>query len=122
MLVRSATPETRVPTGWEHVLASVNLGGDPRIHIAGVNESPTPDWAAKIEKGTVLILEGEVHVTDALGKTTVMVPGMLGYFPSGSRWVWHVPAYVRKLSFNRRRVPWLARALAKVLRMVGVVR
>jgi uncharacterized protein len=79
------------------------------------------NWHFALEE-TVLILEGEVHVTDALGHTTVMRPGMLGYFPAGSHWVWHVPAYVRKLSFNRRRVPWLSKAVARVLRAVGVVR
>ncbi|HET7792325.1 MAG TPA: cupin domain-containing protein [Rhizobacter sp.] len=68
---------------------------------------------------TVLILDGEVHVTDAAGQTTVMRPGTIGYFPSGSHWVWHVPAYVRKLSFNRREVPKLARAVSRLLRLFG---
>lgn len=50
----------------------------------------------------MLILEGEVRVTNSAGHTTVMSPGSLGYFPSRSDWVWGVPAYVCKLSFNRR--------------------
>ncbi len=67
------------------------------------------DW-----EETVLILEGEVRVTDAAGVTRVLGEGTLGYFPAGSQWVWDVPVYVRKLSFNRRSVPRWLRAVARL--------
>ena len=69
---------------------------------------------------TVLILAGEVHVTSPAGDTHVLGPGSVGYFPSGTWWVWQVPTHVRKLSFNRRSVPWPARVLGRV--WTGVMR
>lgn len=104
------------------------LAGTPRAR-SGCHSTNTDGWAAThvwecsagrfrwhfgLEE-TVLVLEGEVHVTDAAGRTQRLVPGTLGYFPSGSWWVWDVPVHVRKLSFNRRSVVWPARVLGRVL-------
>jgi hypothetical protein len=57
----------KAQTGWEQVLSSVNLAGDPRIHIAGPNEAPAADWPARMERGTVLILDGESRLAYSLG-------------------------------------------------------
>ena len=59
--------QTGALTGWEQVLSSVNLESDPRIHVAGPNEAATSDWAAKIERGAVVILEGESRLGISLG-------------------------------------------------------
>jgi len=68
---------------------------------------------------TVLILEGEVKVTDARGRSQVLRTGDVGYFPAGSWWVWEVPRHVRKLAFCRRTVPKPARLLAGLLRRLA---
>lgn len=80
LLAKCAASQTGAVTGWGQVLASVNLAGDSRIHIAGANEAVTPDWGQKIERGSVLILEGESRLGISLGfrpsKQTVVVSSM----------------------------------------------
>lgn len=106
------------------------LSGTPQAR-SGCHSTNTDHWAAThvwdcsagrfrwhyAWEETVLILEGEVHVTaDAGGGTQVLVAGSLGYFPAGTWWVWEVPQYVRKLAFNRRHVPKPLRALGRLLK------
>src|SRR6476660_7211883 len=80
VLAGLASADNGGPTGWQQVLSSVNLTGDSRIHIAGANDAATPDWPARIEKGAVLILEGESRLASSLGfrptKRMVTVTGM----------------------------------------------
>ena len=109
------------------------LEGTPRAR-SGCHSTNTDGWAAThvwacsagrfrwhfaVEE-TVLILEGEVQVTDAHGRTQRLVPGTVAYFPTDTWWEWHIPQHVRKLSFNRRSVHsparWLSRALGFVQR------
>lgn len=71
-------------------------------------------WHFGVEE-TVLILDGEVRVTDARGRTQRLLPGTVAYFPTGTWWEWHVPRHVRKLSFNRRTVLRPARFLSRAL-------
>jgi uncharacterized protein len=104
------------------------LEGAPRAR-SGCHSTNTDGWAAThvwecnagrfrwhfgVEE-TVLILEGEVRVTDAQGRTQWLVPGMVAYFPVDTWWEWHIPQYVRKLSFNRRSVLPPARLLSRAL-------
>jgi uncharacterized cupin superfamily protein len=104
------------------------LEGQPRAR-SGCHSTNTDGWAAThvwacsagrfrwhfgVEE-TVLILDGEVQVTDAQGRTQRLVPGTLAYFPSGTWWEWHIPQHVRKLSFNRRSVLAPARLLSRAL-------
>lgn len=104
------------------------LEGQPHAR-SGCHSTNTDGWAAThvwecsggrfrwffgVEE-TVLILEGEVQVTDAQGRVQWLVPGVVAYFPSGTWWEWHVPQHVRKLSFNRRSVLLPARLLSRVL-------
>ena len=67
-------------TGWQQLLASVNLSADPRIHLTGAGEAAIGDWPARIEKGAVLILEGESPLALSLGfkpsKQNVMVTSL----------------------------------------------
>src|SRR5579863_9059212 len=54
-------------TGWDTVLSSMNLGGGPRIQEAAGNEPAASDWPARIERGAVLILDGESRLATSLG-------------------------------------------------------
>jgi hypothetical protein len=84
----------------------------------------------------VLIVEGEVRVTDALGTTTTLRAGDVSYFPADSWFVWEIDEYVRKLAFCRLAVPRRVRrtlsavafvralprrVVGKVLRMTGLM-
>ena len=68
---------------------------------------------------TLMILEGEVHVTDDHGVTSILREGDIGYFPAGSHFVWFVPQYVKKLVFFRREVPPVVQGVYKVRSIVG---
>jgi uncharacterized cupin superfamily protein len=104
------------------------LAGTPRAR-SGCHSTNTDGWAAThvwecsagrfrwyfgVEE-TVLILDGEVRVTDERGRSQRLTPGTVAYFPCGSWWVWDVPVSVRKLSFNRRSVGLPARALGRLV-------
>lgn len=110
------------------------LEGQPHAR-SGCHSTNTDGWAAthvwECSSGrfrwhfgmeeTVLILEGEVRVTDAQGRVQWLTPGTVAYFPSGTWWEWHIPQHVRKLSFNRRSVlapgRWLSRGLGVLKRL-----
>lgn len=54
---------------------------------------------------TVMILEGEVGVTDANGVIRVLKAGDIAYF-AGNTWAtWQIDTYVRKIAFLRRPFP-----------------
>ncbi|MCD2175337.1 cupin domain-containing protein [Rhizobium sp. C4] len=54
---------------------------------------------------TVMILEGEVRVTDANGAVRVLKAGDIAYF-TGNTWAtWQIDNYVRKIAFLRRPFP-----------------
>ncbi len=54
---------------------------------------------------TVMILEGEVHVTDENGVTRTLRAGDIAYF-KGKTWAtWRIEKYVRKIAFVRRPFP-----------------
>ncbi|CAN7162517.1 cupin domain-containing protein [Rhizobium sp. LjRoot30] len=54
---------------------------------------------------TVVILEGEVHVTTEDGSERVLRTGDIGYF-SGRTWAtWRVDDYVKKIAFVRKPFP-----------------
>ncbi len=74
----------------------------------------TFDWHFGWEE-TLMILEGEVHVTDDHGAIQVLREGDVAYFAAGSHFVWHVPVYVRKLVFYRREVPRALRHVHSVI-------
>lgn len=92
---------------------SINTDGWAATHVWACSAGRFRWWFGVEE--TVLILDGEVHVTDVQGRTQHLVPGMVGYFPAETWWEWHVPEHVRKLSFNRRTVLLPARLLSRAL-------
>lgn len=54
---------------------------------------------------TVMILEGEVRVTDANGAVRILKAGDIAYF-AGNTWAtWQIDNYVRKIAFLRRPFP-----------------
>ena len=54
---------------------------------------------------TVMILEGEVHVTAEDGSERTLRAGDIAYF-AGKTWAtWHVETYVRKIAFCRKQFP-----------------
>lgn len=54
---------------------------------------------------TVVILEGEVHVTAQDGTQRVLRAGDVAYFKGGTSAVWRIETYVRKVAFLRRPFP-----------------
>lgn len=63
---------------------------------------------------TVVILEGEVHVTAEDGSEKVLRTGDIAYFTAGSWATWHVENYVRKVAFVRKPFPGLMVAAMKL--------
>jgi hypothetical protein len=101
-------------TGWQQVLASVNLSADPRIHLTGAGATANPTWKGRVEKGAVLILEGESPLAASLGfrpsKQTVMVTSLRDVHKPEMRIVlekpielsrWDVPAGAKVFTAER---------------------
>lgn len=80
------------------------------------------NWVYDIDE-TVYVLEGSVVVRDETGVTRRLGVGDTAFFPAGSKAVWHVESYVRKVAFCRNPVPapvmFAMRAVRKLARMVG---
>lgn len=54
---------------------------------------------------TVVILEGEVHVTETDGTERTLRAGDVAYFPARTEAIWHIETYVRKIAFARKEIP-----------------
>jgi uncharacterized cupin superfamily protein len=54
---------------------------------------------------TVMILEGEVHITAEDGSQRTLKAGDIAYFPGKSWTTWHIETYVRKIAFCRKEFP-----------------
>lgn len=54
---------------------------------------------------TVVILEGEVHVTAEDGSERTLKAGDVGYFRGGTWATWHIDNYVKKIAFVRKPLP-----------------
>jgi uncharacterized cupin superfamily protein len=50
---------------------------------------------------TVMVVSGEVFVTNEIGEEQRLGPGDLGFFPSGTSCIWRVPERVRKIAVLR---------------------
>jgi uncharacterized protein len=125
-------PLDEVPLADDPIEPAWVLEGQPRAR-SGRHSTNTDGWAWTWHwdctagrfrwhygwEETILVVEGEVAVTDEQGRRQVLRAGSVGYFPAGSWWVWEVPHYVRKLAFNRRSVPRPARLVAGLLRRLG---
>jgi uncharacterized protein len=80
------------------------------------------EWRYDIDE-TVFILEGSVTVTDG-AKAVVLRQGDTVFFPAGTRALWRVESYVRKVAFCRQpphRAYLIARDMAKkILQGLGL--
>jgi hypothetical protein len=65
---------------------------------------------------TICVLEGSVIVTDPQGHRHTLHPMDTYLFPSGSRYHWNVPVYVRKLAFIHMPLPPKLRYARRVYR------
>ncbi|HEX4051793.1 MAG TPA: cupin domain-containing protein [Steroidobacteraceae bacterium] len=65
---------------------------------------------------TICVLEGSVIVTDPQGQRHSLHPMDSYLFPSGSRYHWNVPVYVRKLAFIHMPLPPRLRYARRVYR------
>ncbi|WP_159946111.1 cupin domain-containing protein [Rhizobium sp. 18065] len=68
---------------------------------------------------TVVIQEGEVHVTGADGASRTLRAGDIAYFRGGTWATWRVDSYVRKIAFLRKPFP---EPLAILYRMRNALR
>jgi uncharacterized cupin superfamily protein len=68
---------------------------------------------------TVIILEGEVHITTEDGIERVLGAGDVAYFAGGTWATWRIDRYVRKVAFCRKPFP---KPLTMVYRLRDFVR
>ena len=83
---------------WPAILSSIGLeqrpAGISRIFVARAGASASPEWAGRIEKGAILILEGESSLADsfgfrrAVGKENVKVSSLTDVHRPELRIVW----------------------------------
>ena len=91
------------------------VSGNPQTRSAPLVSSPDGHGAANfwdctagsfnwhfVWDETVLILDGEVRVTDSAGNSSVLRAGDVAHFPAGSSFFWEVERYVRKIAFHRK--------------------
>jgi uncharacterized cupin superfamily protein len=73
---------------------------------------------------TVVVVSGEVFITDERGEERRLGPGDLGFFPAGTSCSWRVPEHVRKVAVLRK-TTWLPLAFVlwgwnKLLTISGI--
>jgi uncharacterized protein len=72
-------------------------------------------WWTFYNEETVLILEGAVQVTTEDGETRTLLPGDIAYFAEGSKALWQIDRYVKKVAFCRHRASGPVTRLRAVL-------
>lgn len=76
-------------------------------------------WAYGCDE-MVHVVEGEVIVEDEQGRRRTLRAGDVALFQAGTRAVWEVPEYVRKVATHRvRRSPLSVRILRRLRRAIG---
>ncbi|HHY48775.1 MAG TPA: DUF861 domain-containing protein [Alphaproteobacteria bacterium] len=89
----SGTPRARAG------LHSPSIDGRASTHIWDCTEGSF--WWTFGDDETVVILEGQVRVTTEQGETRLLGQGDIAYFAGGTRALWEVDRYVRKIAFCR---------------------
>lgn len=69
-----------------------------------------------LHEETVVIMEGEVHVTAQDGTQRLLRVGDVAFFAAGTWATWRIDSYVRKVAHNRRPTPKAIAAGLKVAR------
>jgi uncharacterized cupin superfamily protein len=59
-------------------------------------------WWTFGDDETVVIVEGSVRVTTEEGETRLLSQGDIAYFAGGTRALWEIETYVRKIAFCRQ--------------------
>ena len=90
----SGVPRARVG------LHSPSIDGRASTHIWDCTTGSF--WWTFGDDETVVILEGEVRVTTEQGETRTLRHGDIAYFAGGTRALWEVDSYVRKIAFCRQ--------------------
>lgn len=81
-------------------LHSPSIDGRASTHIWDCTSGTF--WWTFGDDETVVIIEGEVRVTTELGETRTLRQGDIAYFAGGTRALWDVETYVRKIAFCRQ--------------------
>ena len=75
------------------------------------------------EDETVVVIAGEVFITDEKGEECRLGQGDMGFFPAGSSCIWLVKSWVKKVAVLRKDLPFPVglgvRAWHKLLRILG---
>jgi uncharacterized cupin superfamily protein len=90
----SGTPHARAG------LHSPSIDGRASTHIWDCTTGSF--WWTFGDDETVVILEGTVRVTTEQGETRMLGQGDIAYFAGGTRALWEVEGYVRKIAFCRQ--------------------
>ncbi|WP_137128958.1 cupin domain-containing protein [Rhizobium sp. FY34] len=69
-----------------------------------------------VREETVVILEGEVHVTAQDGTQRLLSVGDIAFFRAGTWATWRIDTYVRKVAHTRRPLPKLISSALKLVR------
>ena len=91
--ILSGTPVTRI----KHVVRSHDLTEDILVWecTAGIFT-----WNYRKDE-TIVVVSGEVFITNDKGEERRLGPGDLAFFPAGSSCQWRVPVHVRKIAVER---------------------
>jgi Glycosyl hydrolase-like 10 len=83
------------PGAWPAILSSIGLTPGPGGVVVQLNESAPSDWAARVEAGTILILEGDSPLAASFGfragRQRVSVRGVEDVHAPKLRIVWEKP-------------------------------
>lgn len=90
----SGTPQARAG------LHSPSIDGRASTHIWDCTEGSF--WWTFGDDETVVILDGQVRVTTEQGEVRTLGQGDIAYFAGGTRALWEVETYVRKIAFCRQ--------------------
>jgi uncharacterized cupin superfamily protein len=132
------TPKLFVGTGLDQMEMAPSpiepswvLAGDPQARVAAHSKAEdecaaTGVWDCTAGSfrwyfgwdETVVILEGEVHVTAEDGTERTLRPGDIAYFKGGTWAVWRIDTYVRKIAFLRKPFPAPLALLYKIKKML----
>jgi uncharacterized protein len=81
-------------------LHSPSIDGNASTHIWECTAGTF--WWTFHDEETVFILEGQVRVTTPNGETRTLQPGEIAYFAEGTRALWDIDDYVKKVAFCRK--------------------
>lgn len=81
-------------------LHSPSVDGNASTHIWECTAGTF--WWTFHDEETVFILEGQVLVTTPNGETRTLKPGDIAYFAEGTKALWDIDDYVKKVAFCRK--------------------